>query len=184
MAKKAAAKAKPASTKKSITPKKKPAPAKKKAAAKVKAAPKKKAAKLVVPRERVSGIGGVFFKSKNPAKLAAWYAVNLGIAVQDWGGAAFEWIDPQAPMSDFRVGKGRASTVWSPFDAKTDYFGAGPQGHMVNYRVRDLDAMLAQLRSGGAKIAKELEESDFGRFAWGIDPDGNRFELWEPPAGK
>ena len=161
--KKPAAKAKPAAAKKE-------APAKKAAGA-------AKAATRTFPRERVTGIGGVFFRAKDPGRLAAWYEAHLGVDVQEWGGAAFEWIDPARP-------KGRASTVWSPFEATTKYFGPGKQGHMINYRVKDLDAMLAQLEDAGVPLAREQETSAHGRFAWGIDPDGNRFELWEPPAGK
>jgi predicted enzyme related to lactoylglutathione lyase len=119
--------------------------------------------------ERVTGIGGVFFRARDPAALAAWYAENLGIAVDaSFGGAIFRWSAP-------------GETVWSPFPSDTDYFGTSGQAWMVNYRVRDLDSMLAQLRTAGVAVDDNVEESEFGRFGWASDPEGNRFELWQPP---
>ena len=116
--------------------------------------------------ERVEGIGGVFFRSKDPQRLAAWYAEHLGIDVEDWGGSVFQASDG-------------AVTVWSPFAADTGYWPEAQQG-MVNYRVRDLDALLAQLRAAGVEVDERVEETEQGRFAWAVDPEGNRFELWEP----
>ena len=118
------------------------------------------------PVERVDGIGGVFFRSADPKRLAAWYAEHLGIDVEEWGGSVFQ------------AGEG-AVTVWSPFPADTDYWPAGQQG-MVNYRVRDLDALLAQLRAAGVEVDGRVEETEQGRFGWAVDPEGNRFELWQP----
>ena len=119
--------------------------------------------------ERVSGIGGVFLRAREPAALAAWYAQHLGIEVEDWNGAV--------------LGSGvEESAVWALFPADTDYFGPRDRQAMVNYRVRDLDAMLAQLRAAGLE-ADGPEETENGRFGWGTDPEGNRFELWQPPAG-
>jgi predicted enzyme related to lactoylglutathione lyase len=120
--------------------------------------------------ERVTGIGGVFFKAKEADALRRWYADNLGIAIEDYGGATFRWESP-------------GTTVWSIFDGDTDYFGSGPQEWMVNFRVSNLDAMLQQLRSAGAEVDDRVEELEFGRFGWAADPEGNRFELWEPPEG-
>jgi predicted enzyme related to lactoylglutathione lyase len=114
--------------------------------------------------ERVLGIGGVFFRARDPEVLRQWYAETLGLELEDFGGAVFT----------------DGPTVWSLFPADTDYFGASGQQAMVNYRVRDLDAMLAQLREAGVPIDAEIEESEQGRFAWASDPEGNRFELWEP----
>ena len=116
--------------------------------------------------ERATGIGGVFFRARDPDALRRWYAEHLGIDVQDYGGASFEG----------------GPTVWSIFAAETDYFGPSGQQSMVNYRVSDLDAMLAQLREAGASVEDKVEESEFGRFGWATDPEGNRFELWQPPA--
>ena len=119
--------------------------------------------------ERVSGIGGVFLRAREPAALAAWYAQHLGIKVEAWHGAVLGWGVEE-------------SAVWALFPADTDYFGPRDRQAMVNYRVRNLDAMLAQLRAAGLE-ADGPEETENGRFGWGTDPEGNRFELWQPPAG-
>ena len=119
--------------------------------------------------EAVLGIGGVFFKAKDPAALAAWYREHLGLPVeagQTYGSLA--------------SGGAGEETVWSTFPADTPYFGPGPAPFMVNYRVRDLDAMLAQLRAAGAQVDEKVEDYDYGRFGWATDPEGNRFELWQP----
>ena len=118
--------------------------------------------------EHVTGIGGVFLRGRDPDALRAWYADNLGIAVEEWGGFPF-----QAESGD--------TTVWSIFAGDTDYWPRGQQA-MVNYRVRDLDAMLAQLRAAGGWVADRVDDSEFGKFSWAADPEGNRFELWQPPA--
>ncbi|HEX6747976.1 MAG TPA: VOC family protein [Longimicrobium sp.] len=125
--------------------------------------------------ERVTGIGGIFFKSKDHKALGEWYARHLGVDVQEWGGAAFRWGEGAEESS--------GATIWSPFAADTKYFEPSTNSFMVNYRVRDLDAMLAQLRAAGVQVDDKVEDSDFGRFGWAMDPDGNRFELWQPPAG-
>jgi predicted enzyme related to lactoylglutathione lyase len=117
--------------------------------------------------ERILGIGGVFLKARDPEALAAWYREYLGIPVEGTYGA----------LSSSGPGE---LTVWSVFPAGTDYFGPGPSPFMVNYRVRDLDAMLAQLRAAGAAVEDRVEDYDYGRFGWATDPEGNRFELWQP----
>jgi len=119
--------------------------------------------------ERVTGIGGVFFRSLDPEVLRTWYAEHLGIDVEEWGGTVFR-------------SAGGETLVWSPFASDTSYFGSPDQQLMVNYRVRDLDAMLAQLRAAGVP-AEGAEETENGRFGWAVDPEGNRFELWQPPPG-
>jgi catechol 2,3-dioxygenase-like lactoylglutathione lyase family enzyme len=119
--------------------------------------------------ERVTGIGGVFFKARAPEPLAAWYREHLGIC-SEGGMAEFVWRDAGPPHAAGR-------TVWSLFSADTDYLGAAP--FMINYRVENLDRMLEQLRRGGIAIEK-VEDYDYGRFAWLRDPEGNRIELWEP----
>ena len=121
--------------------------------------------------ERVTGIGGVFIRSARPDALRAWYAEHLGLELEDFGGAVLR-------------GQGGETLVWSIFPGETDYFGSRDQQAMVNYRVRDLDAMLEQLRSAGIAVEEHAGEHEFGRFAWATDPDGNRFELWQPPAGQ
>lgn len=117
---------------------------------------------------RVTGIGGIFFRSPDPAATRAWYAEHLGLPVDDYGATFAPDTDP------------KAQTVWSPFKADTDYFGPGPQDFMVNFRVDDLDTLLATLAAKGvACIGEPLDES-YGKFAWIIDCDGRRIELWEP----
>ena len=120
--------------------------------------------------ERVTGIGGVFQRAGQGASLRDWYAEHLGIEMSEWGGKAFEWTPG-------------GSTTWAVFDHDTEYFGRPEQAFMVNFRVADLDAMLAQLRSAGVEVLETLQESEHGRFGWAVDPEGNRFELWEPPPG-
>ena len=119
--------------------------------------------------ERVLGIGGVFFKARDPKALAAWYREHLGVPVEPG----------QTHGQIVSAGAGE-TTVWSTFPADTNYFGPGPAPFMVNYRVRDLDAMLAQLREAGARVEDQIQDESYGRFGWASDPEGNRFELWEP----
>jgi predicted enzyme related to lactoylglutathione lyase len=125
----------------------------------------------------VAGIGGVFFKARDPAVLAAWYREHLGVPVAEGGlHAMFTSPVPDstgAPMQ----------TVWSAFPAKTGYFGPGVAQLMINYRVSDLDAMLEWLRAAGVPVEERIDESEYGRFGWATDPEGNRFELWQPPRG-
>lgn len=123
---------------------------------------------------RALGVGGIFFRSKDPAKLGEWYAEHLGFEVEAWGetrGASFSPLD--MPRGSF--------TVWSAFESATEYFGTSGQGYMINLVVDDLDAALANVEAGGATVLEEREEHDFGRFGWFVDPDGNRVELWQPP---
>ena len=119
--------------------------------------------------ERVVGIGGVFFKTRDPKALAAWYREHLGVPVE--AGQTY---------GAFVAAAAGEQAVWSTFPADTSYFGPGPAPFMVNYRVRNLDAMLAQLRAAGVKVDDKVEDYDYGRFGWAADPEGNRFELWEP----
>ena len=123
---------------------------------------------------RVLGVGGIFFRSKNPAKLGDWYAEYLGFEVEAWGetrGTSFSPLD--MPAGSF--------TAWSAFESSTEYFGSSGQGYMINLVVDDLDKALANVEAGGGAVLEEREEADFGRFGWFVDPDGNRVELWEPP---
>jgi glyoxylase I family protein len=114
-----------------------------------------------LPTERVLGIGGLFFRSQDPKKLAQWYQLNLGIDHRVWQQAA-------------------GPTAFTPFAMDTDYFGSKQQAFMVNFRVRNLDAMVAQLQKSNIEVKVDPEKSPYGRFARLHDPDGNPIELWEP----
>lgn len=124
--------------------------------------------------KRVTGIGGIFFKASDPAALQAWYKAHLGIDVQAWGGTAFRWADDAGHPSG-------GTTAWSIGDGQQ--FAPGKASFMVNYRVADLDGLLAQLRNEGCQVLDETDESEFGKFGWVIDPEGNKVELWQPPEG-
>jgi predicted enzyme related to lactoylglutathione lyase len=119
--------------------------------------------------ERIAGIGGIFFKARDPKALAAWYREHLGMTVE-----------PGQTYGALTSSAAGEQTVWSTFPADTTYFGPGAATFMVNYRVKDLDAMLAQLRAAGAQVDEKVQDYDYGRFGWASDPEGNRFELWQP----
>ena len=122
---------------------------------------------------KVTGIGGVFFKSRGDnAALAAWYRDNLGLALEDFGGAILRWPDDTA--------EDRGLTVWHVAEKDSQWFSPGSAPFMINYRVDDLDGMLAQLRAAGVEIVGGPESHENGKFAWILDPDGNKVELWEP----
>ena len=122
----------------------------------------------------VTGVGGVFIKAKDPAALREWYRVHLGIGEkgQDW--AMFHWLEKKDPPVP-------AMTVWNVLPESSDYFDPSPAPFMINYRVEDIDAIAAALEAEGIQV-KWHTEADFGRFCWISDPEGNRIELWEPPA--
>lgn len=124
--------------------------------------------------KRVTGIGGVFFRSKDPAAINAWYKEHLGVPVGEHGYTTFPWREVDEPH---RPGL----TTWGTFDDDTEYFGKPTQQWMINYRVDNLDALLEELQRAGVEIVPHREEADYGKFAWIVDPDGNRVELWEPP---
>ncbi|HXT63968.1 MAG TPA: VOC family protein [Pyrinomonadaceae bacterium] len=124
--------------------------------------------------KRVTGIGGIFFKAKDPEKLKAWYRTHLGIESEAWG-AVFNWRDDP--------GSADAATAWSVFSEESKHFEPSEKAFMINYRVANLDELLQQLRADGVDVdPKSGEPSDFGKFGWIMDPEGNRIELWEPPA--
>ena len=123
--------------------------------------------------KRVTGVGGIFMKSANPKAMRDWYQRHLGIDVQEWGGAAFTWKGPQNP-------DGVGTTVWNIFDASSNYFDPSRSPFMVNYRVADLVALIAALRAEGCNVGEKVDESEYGKFGWVFDPDGNKIELWEP----
>ena len=123
---------------------------------------------------RITGIGGVFFKSRNDrAALANWYQKHLGMPiVESFGGAILRWPDDKA--------EDKGLTVWHIAEKESQWFSPSDSSFMINYRVDNLDEMLAQLRSGGVEIVSGPESHENGKFAWILDPDGNKVELWEP----
>ena len=127
--------------------------------------------------KRVTGIGGVFFKARDPKALGEWYKRHLGMNVEEWGGVAFPWATPDNPG-------GAGTTVWSPFKEDTGYFAPSEKPFMVNFRVHDLHALIRVLREEGCAVDDKVEEQQFGKFGWVMDPEGNRLELWEPPPGQ
>lgn len=127
--------------------------------------------------KRVTGIGGIFFQAQDPAAMHAWYKTHLGIDVQSWGGTAFTWAD-----GDGNAMKG--TTVWSIGKADGDHFAPSKAPFMINYRVDDIDALLAALRAEGCNVLDKTDDSEYGKFGWVMDPEGNKVELWQPPAGQ
>ncbi len=125
--------------------------------------------------KRVTGIGGIFFKSKNPKELSEWYRVHLGFNVEDWGGVAFKWSDDPS--------EGKGTTIWNPFKEDTNYFAPSSASFMLNLRVADLHGLLEVLRAEGCEVLDKVEDSEYGKFGYVIDPEGNKLELWEPPTG-
>ncbi len=126
---------------------------------------------------RVTGIGSIFFKAKDPQAMQAWYKRHLGIDVQDWGGAAFDWADTAGKP----VG---GTTAWSIMPDEEGAFAPSAASFMVNYRVADLRALLTALREAGCNVLDKFDDSAYGKFGWVMDPEGNKVELWEPPAGQ
>src|SRR5689334_3998246 len=126
---------------------------------------------------KVTGIGGVFLKSAGKgADLSAWYEKNLGLSLESWGGAILEWSADNA-------GDG-GQTVWSTADSDSKWFSPSQSSFMINYRVDDLDEMIEQLKTNGVEIIKGPDEDYNGKFAWVMDPDGNKVELWQPMAAE
>ena len=120
--------------------------------------------------EHILGLGGVFFKARDPKALAAWYRDHLGLP-----------LESNQTYCTLKSTSADEPTVWSTFPTDTTYFGPAPSSScMLNYRVRNLDAMLAQLRAAGARVEAKIQDEPYGRFGWAHDPEGNRFELWEP----
>ena len=120
--------------------------------------------------KRVTGIGGIFFKTKNTDRIKEWYHKHLGLNTDDYG-CTFWWKDEN--------GK-KCSTQWSPFQGDTQYFSPSEKEFMINYRVENLVGLLKLLKEEGVTIIGEIEEYDYGKFGWVLDPEGNKIELWEP----
>ncbi len=127
--------------------------------------------------KRVTGIGGVFFQAKDPAALRAWYQEHLGIDVQEWGGTAFSWTDDAGIPTN-------GTTVWSIGPVGGESFAPSRSAFMINYRVDDLAALLRALREEGCNVLEKTDDSEFGKFGWVMDPEGNKVELWQPPEGQ
>jgi len=125
---------------------------------------------------RVTGIGGIFFQAKDPVALRAWYKARLGIDVQDWGGTSFAWPDASGNPAS-------GTTIWSIGADADKPFAPGTASFMINYRVDDLAALLQALRQEGCNVLDRTDDSEYGKFGWVIDPEGNKVELWEPPRG-
>lgn len=125
--------------------------------------------------KRVTGIGGVFIKAKDPARLGAWYKTHLGIDVQVWGGAVFHWVDDAGAPA-------HGATAWSVGDGSN--FAPSKASFMVNYRVADLQGLLRLLREEGCEVLEKVDQSEYGIFGWVMDPEGNKVELWQPPEGQ
>ncbi|HVZ98236.1 MAG TPA: VOC family protein [Chitinophagaceae bacterium] len=121
--------------------------------------------------KKVTGIGGVFFKCKDPKKITEWYAEHLGLNTNEYG-STFEWRD--ATTND------KAYTQWSPFDQKSDYFDPSPKEFMINYRVENLEQLVEELKKKGVAVLDEIETYDYGKFVHILDPENNKIELWEP----
>ncbi|QQQ75666.1 VOC family protein [Saccharothrix sp. 6-C] len=119
---------------------------------------------------RVTGIGGVFLRARDPERLAEWYREHLGVPMSDGGAITFHWTEAE-------------TTTFALFADDTDYFGEPGQRAMINLRVDDLAGLLARLRGHGVEVLPQTEDSEFGRFGWCVDPEGNRIELWQPAAG-
>ena len=127
--------------------------------------------------KRVTGIGGVFFKANNADEIRDWYKDHLGINIDEYGGASFEWREKDNPEKT-------GTTAWSVFPKDTKYFDPSKQPFMINYRVENLVELLDVLRQEGVQVEDKIEEYEYGKFGWIIDPEGNKIELWEPPTGE
>jgi predicted enzyme related to lactoylglutathione lyase len=126
--------------------------------------------------KRVTGIGGIFFKAKDAPALREWYKQHLGIDVESWGGTSFKWVDAEGKPAG-------GTTVWSIFPDTSKTMAPSTAPFMINYRVDDVRALHAALRDEGCNVLDEITDDDYGKFAWVIDPEGNKVELWQPPAG-
>jgi len=124
--------------------------------------------------KRVTGLGGVFFKTKDPKKTKEWYQKHLGMKMDEYG-FSFRWIDSEQP--DAKV---PALTAWSPFKEDTQYFSPSEKPYMFNYRVENLVELMKVLKEEGVPVVGEIEEYPYGKFGWIMDPEGNKIELWEP----
>lgn len=124
--------------------------------------------------KRVTGIGGLFMKCKDPKAMYAWYEQHLGIQRDQSQAVSFHWREADEPEKT-------GTTVWALFPENTKYFDPSPSSFMMNFRVENLEQLLETLRAEGVQVDDKVESYDFGKFGWILDPEGNRIELWEPP---
>lgn len=122
--------------------------------------------------KKVTGIGGIFFKSQDPDAMKKWYSDHLGLPVDPYG-ATFEWRQDDDPSK-------KGTTIWSPFKESTKYFEPSTRDFMINYRVENLEALVAELKAAGVTILDDIQSYDYGKFVHVLDPEGNKIELWEP----
>ena len=127
--------------------------------------------------KRVTGIGGIFFKAKDAPTMRAWYKQHLGIDVQVWGGASFSWADDEGRPT-------LGTTAWCVNSADNEYFTPSTAPFMINYRVHDVHALVQALKDEGCEVIGNVDESEYGKFGWVMDPEGNKVELWQPPEGQ
>ena len=120
---------------------------------------------------KVTGIGGIFFKSADPEKTRKWYGDNLGLAVNDWG-SSFEFRNTHRPDE-------KNYLSWSPFEQNTGYFAPSEKQFMINYRVQNIEGLVKKLKANGVTIVDEIEEFEYGKFVHILDPENNKIELWE-----
>jgi predicted enzyme related to lactoylglutathione lyase len=120
---------------------------------------------------KITGLGGIFFKARDPKALSAWYRDVLGLAVEDWGGAMLRYDAPGHPEV----------AVWNPFSADTKYFAPSSREYMINFAVDDLDGVVARIEAKGVAILGRDDSDPNGRFAWVLDPEGTKIELWQGP---
>lgn len=122
--------------------------------------------------KKVTGIGGVFFKCKDPQKINEWYKTHLGIETSQWG-TSFDWRDAEDPSK-------KGSTAWSTFPDTSKYFDPSGKDFMINYRVENIEALVEQLKTEGVTVLDAIEDSDYGKFVHIMDVEGNKVQLWEP----
>jgi predicted enzyme related to lactoylglutathione lyase len=121
---------------------------------------------------KITGIGGVFFKTQNPKELAEWYKTNLGLELESWGGSIIKWPND--------VSEDKGLTVWSVAPSDTKWFEPSASSFMINYRIDNMEDMLVQLKAGSVEVIQGPEYHENGVFTWIMDPAGNKLELWEP----
>lgn len=122
--------------------------------------------------KKVTGVGGIFFKTKDPEKMKEWYNKNLGLVTNEYG-SVFEFRESDKPEN-------KAYSVWSPFKDDTDYFQPSEKEFMINYRVENIEALVEELQKSGVTICDEIETYEYGKFVHILDPENNKIELWEP----